>query len=244
MEKKNLPHQDQNGHAVLDRQTWLKARQELLAKEKEFTRLRDQLNLERRQLPWVKVDKDYVFAGAEGAQTLEDLFGASSQLIVYHFMYGPDWDAGCTSCSFWADNFDGIDVHLKACDIALVATSNAPWVTLDAYKQRMGWRFNWVSSMGSDFNRDYHVSFSEEELAAGPVYYNYRMGSFPSDEAPGISVFCRKNDQIFHTYSCYARGLDMLNGAYHFIDLSPKGRQEEEEGPMHWLSRHDEYPAR
>jgi len=227
--------------SVVSRQEWLKARQEHLNKEKEFTRLRDQLSRQRRQLPMVKVEQEYLFEGADGQETLSDLFANASQLIVYHFMYGADWDAGCTSCSFWADNFDGIDIHLKQCDITLLAISNAPLQRLEDYKQRMRWRFKWVSSYGNDFNRDYHVSFSAEEIAAGPVYYNYRQTKFPSDEAPGISVFLKDNGEIFHTYSCYARGLDMLNGAYHFIDLAPKGRQEEEQGAMHWLSRHDEY---
>ena len=233
--------QNRNKPTVVSRQDWLLARQAHLVKEKEFTHLRDELSQQRRQLPWVKVDKGYVFAGADGNETLEALFAGSTQLVVYHFMYGADWEAGCTSCSFWADNFDGIDIHLKQCDITLLAVSNAPWQTLEAYKQRMGWRFKWVSSLGSDFNRDYHVSFSEEEMAAGSVYYNYQERKFGSEEAPGISVFAKEDGQVYHTYSCYARGLDMLNGAYHFIDLTPKGRQEEEEGPMHWLSRRDEY---
>ena len=229
-----------DGHPVLDRQSWTQARLDLLAKEKEFTRLRDELSRQRRQLPWVRVEQDYAFDGPDGRQTLAELFDGRGQLVVYHFMYGPDWEEGCKSCSFWADQFDGVEAHLKARDIALLAVSSAPWPALEAYRRRMGWRFKWVSSQGSDFNRDYHVSFSEAEIEAGPVYYNYRTGPFPSDEAPGISVFLKRGDAVFHTYSCYARGLDMLNGAYHFMDLTPLGRQEEE-GPMHWLKRRDEY---
>ena len=226
---------------IVAQQDWLVERQALLAKEKEFTRLRDQLSFQRRQMPWVAVDKEYQFTGPSGRESLLGLFGNSSQLVIYHFMYGADWDAGCPSCSFWADNFDGIDIHLRHCDIAFLAVSNAPLQNLEAYKKRMGWQFKWVSSMGSDFNRDFHVSFSSDEMAAGPVNYNYQQRQMASEEAPGVSVFVRQGTAVYHTYSTYARGLDMLNGAYHYIDLTPKGRQEQEQGPMHWLSRRDEY---
>ncbi len=228
---------------VVSKEDWLVARREHLAKEKEFTRLRDQLSQERRELPWVKVEKEYSFDGPNGKKSLLDLFDGRSQLIVYHFMYGPDWEEGCPSCSFWADNFNGIVVHLNHRDINLVAVSRAPLDKLEAYKRRMGWSFQWVSSFGNDFNRDYHVSFTPDEIQKGEMYYNFRVGKFPSSEAPGISVFY-KNEQgeVFHTYSCYARGLDMLNGAYHYMDLAPKGRDEDAlPYSMAWLRRHDRY---
>jgi predicted dithiol-disulfide oxidoreductase (DUF899 family) len=230
-------------HEVVSGDQWLHARKELLAKEKEFTRLRDQLSQARRALPWQRVDKEYVFETPAGKQTLADLFEGRSQLIVYHFMYGPDWEEGCPSCSFWADNFNGVDVHLKHRDITLIAVSRAPLETLDAYKKRMGWSFKWVSSLGTDFNFDFHVSFTPAEMEKGEMNYNYEMRKFPSDEGPGISVFY-KNDQgeVFHTYSCFSRGLDMLNGAYHYMDLAPKGRDEDElPYSMAWLSRRDQY---
>lgn len=229
-------------HKMVSREEWLVARKEHLAKEKEFTRLRDQLSQERRALPWVKVEKEYVFDGPNGKETLADLFEGRSQLIVYHFMYGPDWAEGCPSCSFWADNFNGMVVHLNHRDITLVAVSRARWDTLKAYKKRMGWSFKWVSS-GSDFNYDYHVSFTPDEMNKGEMFYNFSVSKFPSEEAPGISVFyMNEHGDVFHTYSCYARGLDILNGAYHYMDLVPKGR--DENGlpySMAWLRRHDQY---
>jgi predicted dithiol-disulfide oxidoreductase (DUF899 family) len=230
-------------HQVVSGDEWLQARKELLAKEKQFTRLRDQLSQARRALPWEKVDKEYVFESPTGKQTLADLFDGRSQLIVYHFMYGPDWNEGCPSCSFWADNFNGIDIHLRHRDITMVAVSRAPLKTLDAYKKRMGWSFKWVSSLDTDFNFDFHVSFTPEEMEKGEMNYNYETRKFPSEEGPGISVFC-KNEQgdVFHTYSCFSRGLDMLNGAYHYMDLAPKGRDEEDlPYSMAWLSRRDQY---
>ncbi len=230
-------------HKVVFKDEWLAARREHLAKEKAFTRLRDQLSQERRELPWVKVEKEYVFDGPNGKETLLELFEGRSQLIIYHFMYGPDWAEGCLSCSFWADNFNGITVHLNHRDITLLAVSRAPLGTLEAYKRRMGWAFKWVSSFGSDFNRDYHVSFTPEEMEKDEMFYNFRISKFPSEEAPGISVFYR-NEQgdVFHTYSCYSRGLDMLNGAYHYLDLVPKGRNEDDlPHSMAWLRRHDQY---
>ena len=230
-------------HKVVPADEWLDARKELLAKEKEFTRLRDQLSQARRALPWEKVEKDYVFEGPNGKETLADLFDGRSQLIIYHFMYGPDWDEGCPSCSFWADNFNGIDVHLKHRDIAFLAVARAPLKVLDAYKKRMGWRFKWVSSLGTDFNFDFHVSFTPEEMEKGELNYNYETRGFPSAEGPGISVFY-KNEQgeVFHTYSCFSRGLDMLNGAYHYMDLAPKGRDEDDlPYSMAWLRRRDHH---
>ena len=232
-----------NNQKIVSRDEWLEARKAHLAKEKEFTRLRDQLSQERRELPWVKVDKAYQFDGPNGKETLSELFAGRSQLIIYHFMYGPDWEEGCPSCSFWADNFNNIVVHLNHRDITLMAVSRAPLAELEAYKKRMGWRFKWVSSLENDFNRDYHVSFTPDELAEGEVYYNYGMIEAMGDELPGISVFYRDEaGDVFHTYSCYARGLDMLNGAYHYMDLTPKGRDEDNlPYTMAWLRRHDSY---
>ncbi len=229
-------------HPVVSRQDWLAARKALLEREKAFTRARDALSAERRALPWVRIDKDYAFAGPAGRLSLGDLFGGKSQLAVYHFMLGPDWNEGCKSCSFWADNFNGIDVHLAQRDLALVAVSRAPLAKIDAFKRRMGWTFRWVSSFGSDFNRDFGVSFTPEELR-GEVEYNYTRQTFPADEAPGMSLFFRDGDgTVFHTYSCYARGLDMLNGAYHILDLAPKGRDEDGQSyAMAWLRHHDRY---
>ncbi len=230
-------------HRVVFREEWLAARKEHMAKEKELTRLRDQLSRERRELPWVKVEKEYVFDTLQGKQTLSDLFDGQSQLIVYHLMYGPDWPEGCPSCSFWADNFNGVDVHLRHRDITLVAASRAPLENLEAYKERMGWSFKWVSSGGSDFNRDFHVYFTPEEVKKGETPYNFDTAKFSGEEAPGLSVFYKDpQGNVYHTYSCYSRGLDILNGAYHHMDLVPKGR--DEEGlpfPMAWLRRHDQY---
>ncbi len=230
-------------HTIVSQEEWLIARKELLTKEKEFTRLRDKLSAERRELPWVKIDKDYIFGGEKGQQSLTDLFGNKSQLIIYHFMLGPDWDEGCPSCSFWADNFDGIDVHLAHRDIAFLVVSRGAYEKLAIYKKRMGWNFEWVSSTNSDFNYDMGVSFSvsEEEKENNEITYNYRKQPYFIDELPGVSVFY-KNDkgEIFHTYSSYSRGIDILNGAYNYIDLSPKGR-DEKDGIMNWLRRHDEY---
>ena len=228
---------------IVSRDEWLSARIAFLDKEKEFTRRRDQLSQERRELPWVKVDQEYQFDGPNGKETLSELFEGRSQLIVYHFMYGPDWEEGCPSCSFWADNFDNIVVHLNHRDITLIAVSRAQLDKLEAYKKRMGWSFKWVSSLDNDFNRDYHVSFSPDEMKKDELYYNYRLTKFSGDELPGISVFYRnKEGDVFHTYSCYSRGLDMLNGAYHYMDLVPKGRDEDSlPYTMAWLRRHDSY---
>ena len=230
-------------HKIVSRDDWLSARMEHLAKEKELTRQRDRLSQDRRELPWVKVDKEYLFDGPKGKETLAELFEGRSQLIIYHFMYGPDWAEGCPSCSFWADNFDDSVVHLNHRDITLLAVSRAGFDTLEAYKKRMGWSFKWVSSFENDFNRDYHVSFTSDEMKNGEMNYNFRITQFPSEEAPGISVFYRDEEgNVFHTYSCYARGLDMLNVAYHYMDLVPKGRDESNlPYSMAWLRRHDSY---
>jgi predicted dithiol-disulfide oxidoreductase (DUF899 family) len=222
---------------------WLAARKEYLVKEKEFTRLRDELSRQRRELPWEKVEKEYVFDGPKGKETLADLFGSRSQLIVYHFMLGPGWEQGCQSCSLLGDHFDGSLVHLANRDVTLLAVSRAPLAQIDAFSKRMGWQFKWVSSNGSDFNYDYHVSFTKEEQAKGEVYYNYGMQKFPSEEGPGASVFYKDaSGNIFHTYSSFGRGLDILVGAYNWMDLTPKGRDEEGLAfSMAWVRHHDRY---
>ena len=229
-------------HPVVFPQDWIAARKALLTKEKELTRLRDEVARQRRDLPWVKVEKAYAFTGPKGKLKLSDLFEGRSQLIVYHFMYGPDWDEGCLSCSFWADNFEGIPIHLAHRDATLVAISRAPYRTLAAYRKRMGWTFPWYSSEGSDFNYDYQVSYTPEQIESGDAEHNYVRGTV-MDELPGVSVFYRDADgEIYHTYSTYRRGLDMLNGAYHYLDLLPKGRDEDElPWTMSWLRRHDQY---
>jgi predicted dithiol-disulfide oxidoreductase (DUF899 family) len=222
---------------------WLAARKELLKKEKEFTRLRDELSRQRRELPWERVEKKYVFDGPQGKETLADLFGGRSQLIVYHFMFGPGWKEGCPSCSFLSDHIDGSVVHLAARDVRLAVVSRAPLAELEAFKKRMCWRFHWVSSHGSDFNYDYRVSMTPEERGKGQVYYNYAMQQFPSEERPGTSVFYKDGaGNILHTYSSYARGLDILVGAYNWLDIAPKGRDEEGlKNTMAWVRHHDRY---
>jgi predicted dithiol-disulfide oxidoreductase (DUF899 family) len=230
-------------HQVVSREDWLAARKQLLSKEKEFTQLRDRLSGARRELPWVKVEKTYVFDGPDGKETLAELFDGRSQLMVYHFMFGPEWEQGCPSCSFLSDHIDGANLHLPQRDVTLLAVSRAPLAQIEAFKERMGWRFKWVSSYENDFNRDYHVSFTPDEMAQGEVYYNYGMEQFPSEEAPGISVFYKDpGGAVFHTYSAYARGLDMLVGAYNYLDLAPKGRDEAAlPWTMAWVRHHDRY---
>jgi len=229
-------------HKVVSHDDWLAARRQLLADEKEFTRLRDQLSQRRRELPWEPVEKDYVFDGPGGRETLAQLFDCRHQLAVYHLMLGPDWEEACKSCSFWADNFNGIDVHLNQRDVTFLAISRAPLPRIEAFKKRMGWTFKWVSSFGSDFNYDYQVSVRPEQLASGEAVYNYAPSTMTIEERPGISVFYKDdNGRVFHTYSCYARGLDMLNGAYHWLDLVPKGREETGPHRMSWVRLHDEY---
>ena len=228
---------------IVSQDAWLAARKQYLGKEKEFTRLRDRLSAERRQLPWVRVEKQYVFDGPNGKETLGDLFEGRSQLIVYHFMFGPGWEEGCPSCSFLVDHIDGAVVHLAQRDVTLVVVSRAPLPQIEAFKKRMGWRFKWVSSHENDFNRDYHVSFTKDEMAKGKAYYNYEAQEFGSEEAPGASVFYKeRTGEIFHTYSAYARGLDMLVGAYNYLDLVPKGRDEDALAfTMAWVRHHDRY---
>ena len=230
-------------HAVVPAEAWLAARKELLAKEKEFTRLRDQVSALRRELPWEAVTREYVFEGPDGRQTLPQLFAGRSQLIVYHFMFAPDWDAGCPHCSHWADNFNGGIVHLNQRDVTMIAVSRAPYARLAAYHKRMGWKFKWVSSNGSDFNFDYHVSFTEADKARGKAFYNYELRDYMSDEMPGYSVFYKdETGEIFHTYSVFARGSEQVGGVYGFLDVTPKGRNEPPGGNLTaWVRRHDEY---
>ncbi len=228
-------------HTVVAHQDWIAARKTLLAKEKEFTRLRDELSQARRELPWEAVTTNYVFDGPNGKESLSDLFAGRGQLIIYHFMFGPDWSAGCPHCSFWADNFNGIITHLNQRDITMVAVSRAPLSKLAAYRKRLGWTFKWLSSEQTSFNFDYQASFTPEQVARRQALYNYEQQDPRGTEHAGISVFARDGSgQVFHTYSTYARGLDMMNTAYHYLDLVPKGRDEGTRGP-YWVRRHDEY---
>jgi predicted dithiol-disulfide oxidoreductase (DUF899 family) len=229
--------------AVVSKDEWVKARKALLAKEKAFTRLRDELSQQRRDLPWERVDKEYVFDGPGGKQTLAELFDGRGQLIVYHFMYGTDAENPCKSCSFWADNFNGIIAHLNQRDVTFVAISRAPPAKLQAHAKRLGWSFKWLSSGDGDFNYDLQASFRPEDRAKGEVTYNYERRQTSMSELPGISVFAKDPDgTVFHTYSCYARGLDMLNTAYHYLDLVPKGRDEAgSPHKMSWVRYRDSY---
>jgi len=232
-----------DSHEIVSHEDWIAARKQLLAKEKEFTRLRDQLSQQRRDLPWERVEKTYTFEGPDGKQTLPELFDGRSQLVVYHFMFGPGWENPCRSCSFWADNIERNVVHVAARDVTLLVCSRAPYAELLPFKRRMGWTFKWVSSHGSDFNYDYQVSFPEGE-PEGEVEYNYRREKLRMTDLPGISVFTKDpQGAVFHTYSTYARGLDMLNAAYHYLDLVPRGRDEADQKPhpMAWLRYRDSY---
>ena len=229
---------------IVSREEWLVARKALLIKEKEHMQAGDRLSAERRELPWVKVEKDYVFDAPEGKVSLADLFDGRSQLIVHHLMFHPDWEAGCPGCSFQADHIDGPGQHLEHHDVKIIAVSRAPLAKLVAYKRRMGWRFDWVSSYGSDFNYDFYVSFAKDEIAKGRVDYNFGTitvdARYQSEELPGVSVFCKDRDgQVFHSYSTYARGLDAILGGNHYLDLTPKGRGEADY--PNWPQRHDEY---
>ncbi len=220
---------------VASREEWRRARLELLAAEKELTRRRDELSRQRRALPWVRVEKDYRFDTVDGPRSLAELFDGRSQLLVYHFMFGPEWEEGCPSCSFWADSFDGVDIHLAHRDVTFIAASRAPLDRLQGYRERMGWRFAWVSTAPSDFNVDFGVSDAST--------YNYAPVAEPAEESPGLSAFARRDGQVFHTYSAYSRGIDAFNAAYQLLDLTPKGR--DEDGlpyPAAWLHRHDAYP--
>jgi len=231
-------HSPVNAHPVVSHEAWLAARKAFLAKEKEFTRVRDELSRERRALPWERVEKAYRFDGSRGQETLADLFEGLSQLVVYHFMFAPDWEQGCPGCSFWADSFNGLGVHLRQRDVSFVAISRAPLAKIDAFKRRMGWSFKWVSSGGNDFNYDYQVSFTPETLDAGTAVYNYAKTATKSSELPGVSVFYRdESGNVYHTYSAYARGIDALWCAYQWLDRAPLGRNE----TGLWWRRHDEY---
>lgn len=234
-----------NRPAIVSPDEWLIARKKLLAKEKELTCRHDELAAERRALPWVRLDERYVFEGPSGQVTLGDLFAGRSQLLVYHFMFGPGWKEGCPSCSLASDQFDGAVTHLAARGASFAAVSRAPYAEIKPFKERMGWRFPWVSSNGSDFNRDYHVSFTKEEVASGRFEYNYGMNGFRGEEGPGMSAFYQDDEgSIFHTYSAYARGLEPLLGVYTMLDLAPLGRNEEGlPWPMAWVRHHDSYGA-
>ena len=231
---------------IVTREEWLDVHKRHLVNEKELTRRRDQLSAARRELPWVRIDEPYVFEGPNGKETLAELFGGRSQLIVKHFMLGPGWKEGCVGCSFHSDHIDGAVPHLAQHDVTLLAVSRAPFAEIEAFKRRMGWRFKWVSSYGSDFNYDFHVSFTQDELAKGEVHYNYQLRKLQSEEMSGISVFYKDAaGDIFHTFSSYARGGDILLGTYNYLDLTPKGRNET--GPNYnltdWVRHHDRYGA-
>jgi predicted dithiol-disulfide oxidoreductase (DUF899 family) len=229
-------------HEVVSHDQWIKARKQFLAKEKKFTKLGDQLHRQRRDLPWEKVDKEYVFDGPNGKVTLAGLFGRNRQLILYHFMFGPGWKAGCAHCSFWCDHYDATRVHLNQRDTTLAVVSRAPLKKIRAFQKRMGWKFPWVSSFRSDFNFDYHVSFTPEEIKSGTLYYNYGTFKMDIDELQGVSAFYKdEKGDIFHTYSAHARGIDTLNTTYHFLDLTAKGRDENPAQPQDWVRYHDKY---
>src|SRR5258708_3645573 len=229
-------------HKVVSETKWLAARKALLAKEKKFSRLGDELNLQRRKLPWVKVEKAYVFDGPKGSETLAELFDGKSQLLVYHFMFGPGWKDGCPHCSFWADHFDSVGVHIRQRDTSFLVISRAPLKEIAPFKKRMGWRFKWGSSFKNDFNFDYHVSFTKEEIKSGTLFYNYGKFRMKIDELQGVSAFYKdgKGD-VYHTYSTYARGIDLMNGTYNFLDMTAKGRDEHPEHTQDWVRYHDRY---
>jgi predicted dithiol-disulfide oxidoreductase (DUF899 family) len=230
-------------HPVVSRDRWVAERKTLLAREKELTHLRDQIARERRALPWVRIETDYAFDAPEGRRTLADLFEGRRQLLVQHFMFAPGWEQGCPSCSYMADHIDGMNVHLMQRDVTLLVVSRAPLADIERFRQRMGWQFKWVSSYGSDFNHDFGVTFTLEERDKGKVHYNYVMQPFPAEEAPGISVFYKDDaGDVFHTYSTYGRGVEVMMGAYNLLDLTPKGR--DEGNPVHamdWVRHHDRY---
>ena len=229
-------------HKVVSEKEWVTARKALLVKEKKFSRLRDELNRQRRELPWVKLEKEYAFAGPGGKVTLADLFCGKSQLIVYHFMFGPGWKEGCPHCSFWADHYDSVNHHLGQRDTTLVVVSRAPLKEIEPFKKRMGWRFNWVSSNQTDFNFDFHVSFTPEQIKSGVLPYNYTKFKMKIDELQGVSAFYQdKQGDIYHTYSSYARGIDLLNTTYNFLDLTAKGRDEHPDRTQAWVRYHDKY---
>lgn len=237
-----MPSPTPSTHRIVSREEWLKERIALLDEEKAFTRQRDELSRKVRDLPWVKVDKSYTFDTPTGKKSLADLFGRHSQLVIYHFMFDPTWSQGCMSCSFIADHYNNLIVHLAHRDISFITASKAPTEKLEPFRKRMGWTFPWVSTANTDFGRDYGVSFSDQELASGTVKYNFNAAPFPIRELPGLSVFFKdSNGTIFHTYSTFARGLEDFLTAYRYIDVTPKGRDEAQTGGMGWLRHHDRY---
>jgi predicted dithiol-disulfide oxidoreductase (DUF899 family) len=230
-------------HPVVPADRWVAERKALLAREKELVRLRDEIARARRALPWERVEKRYVFDASDGRRSLADLFQGRRQLLVQHFMFGPRWEHGCPSCSYMADHTDGMTVHLEHRDVSFVAVSRAPLADIERFKARMGWKFRWVSSSANDFNRDFHVSFDPQDRVDGSVYYNYGMTRFPNTEAPGVSVFYRDDTgEVFHTYSTFGRGVEVMMGTYNMLDLVPKGRAERDvPNKMEWVRHHDRY---
>ena len=226
---------------VVTQKDWLAARKKLLVKEKKFSKLRDKMNAERRKLPWVKIEKDYVFDGPDGKVTLADLFYGKSQLIIYHFMFGPAWEEGCPYCSFWADHYDSVNHHIGQRNTAFAVVSRAPWKEIEPFKKRMGWKFKWVSSFGTDLNFDFNVSFTSEELKTGKAIYNFAPLDMDIDEREGVSAFYQERGDIYRTYSSYARGIDLMNTTYNFLDLTAKGRDENPEHSQDWVRFHDKY---
>jgi predicted dithiol-disulfide oxidoreductase (DUF899 family) len=227
---------------VVSQKDWFAARKKLLLKEKKFSKLRDEMDLQRRKLPWVKIEKEYVFDGPNGKMTFGDLFCGKSQLIIYHFMFGPGWGEGCAHCSFWADHFDSVNFHIGQRDTTFTVVSHAPLKEIEPFKKRMGWRFKWFSSFGTNFNFDFNVSFTPEQRKSGKAIYNYRKLEMDMDEREGVSAFYRdKNGDIYHTYSSYERGIDLMNTTYNFLDLTAKGRDENPEHSQDWVRYHDRY---
>ena len=227
---------------VVSPEKWLTARREFLREEKEFSKLRDRLAARRREQPWVRVDRPYVFESPQGRVSLAEIFEGRSQLIVYHFMLAPGWEEGCRGCSYVSDHFDGALPHVNARDVSFAAVSSAPLAEIERFKARMGWKFNWVSSHGTSFNHDFGVSFTPEEVEGGEADYNFDRREIGAGEMPGLSVFARGADGgVYRTYSTYSRGLDLLIGAYNLLDLVPKGRDEDPEAPMEWVCLHDRY---
>jgi len=227
---------------VVSQKEWIAARKKLLVKEKKFSKRRDEMNRQRRKLPWVKIEKEYVFAGPTGKVALGELFCGKSQLIIYHFMFGPGWGEGCAHCSFWADHYDSVNLHIGARDTAFAVVSRAPWKEIERFKKRMGWKFKWVSSSNTDFNFDFNVSFTPEKLKRGTAIYNYAPLDMDIDEREGVSAFYRdQNGDIYRTYSSYARGIDLMNTTYNFLDLTAKGRDENPDHTQDWVRYHDQY---